>query len=602
MSLIKIKEPDSKNEKTEFGCIGLDFGTTNSVCSIKIKNKVEFIKDKNENILIPSVVLFDDQKKVAGNNAINIDKDLNSIKSIKRNFTENFDENIYLDNKGKKISSVDIATEIFKHLKENCDNFLKNKIHDCVLTVPAYFDEKARSGIMRSAFMSGFNVKRLINEPTAAAFAYGLEKNKRGTYFIYDLGGGTFDVSVLKLSDGIFKVIGSGGDSKLGGDDFDKVFAEKILKDFFNESFSKISIKDQRRTLNKCKFLKEKISDKEFFNETFVINNFSKKLKITSNLFNSAVDYLIDKTLEISDRLLTECNLESKSIDGFILVGGSTRLKRIEEKIKKKFGIKIFNNINPDLVVSVGASLHGYELLNGSKNLLLDVTPLSLGIETMGGLMEKIISRNSSIPCVKEQSFTTHENGQTAIKINILQGERETIEHNRSLGEFILTGLEPKPAGVPRINVRFSLDADGILFVSANDENSSNESNLVVKADKNLSIDEMRRIVESSIANAKNDMNERMNIEAKIKGRKAINEIESVKDELQILCNNDELKEIMNLLKELNDIILSSDIDSDAINDLTDKLNESTKRFAQKKIEKDFSQMVGKDLKGIEKV
>ena len=599
MSLISIKEPCSKNDKVENSCIGVDFGTTNSVCSIKIGNKVEFIKDQDENILIPSIVLFDNQKKIIGNTAIKNDKDLNSIKSIKRNFTENFDENLYLDNKGEKVSSVDIATDIFKHLKENCDNYLKEKIYDCVLTVPAYFDEKARSGIMRSAFMSGFNVKRLINEPTAAAFAYGLEKNKRGTYFVFDLGGGTFDVSILKLSEGIFKVIGSGGDSKLGGDDFDKLLAEKILKDFFNANLTEISIKDQRFVINKCKILKEKISDKKHFDENFVINDVSKNIKITSDFFNSAIDSLIDKTLSISESLLSECNLESKSIDGFILVGGSTRLYRIEEKIKKKFGIRIFNNINPDLVVSFGAALHGYELLNGSKNLLLDVTPLSLGIETMGGLMEKIISRNSSIPCVKEQSFTTHENGQTAIKINILQGERETIEHNRSLGEFILTGLEPKPAGVPRINVRFSLDADGILFVSANDENSSKEGNLVVKADKNLSIDEMRKIVESSVSNAQNDMNERMNIEAKIKGRRVINEIESVKGELKLLCNKNELKEIMNLVKELNDIILSTKIDIETINDLTDKINESTKRFAQKKVEKDFSQMVGKDLKGI---
>ncbi|PPR38593.1 MAG: Chaperone protein HscA [Alphaproteobacteria bacterium MarineAlpha8_Bin1] len=599
MSLISIKEPCSKNDKVENSCIGVDFGTTNSVCSIKIGNKVEFIKDQDENILIPSIVLFDNQKKVIGNTAIKNDKDLNSIKSIKRNFTENFDENLYLDNKGEKVSSVDIATDIFKHLKENCDNYLKEKIYDCVLTVPAYFDEKARSGIMRSAFMSGFNVKRLINEPTAAAFAYGLEKNKRGTYFVFDLGGGTFDVSILKLSEGIFKVIGSGGDSKLGGDDFDKLLAEKILKDFFNANLTEISIKDQRFVINKCKILKEKISDKKHFDENFVINDVSKNIKITSDFFNSAIDSLIDKTLSISESLLSECNLESKSIDGFILVGGSTRLYRIEEKIKKKFGIRIFNNINPDLVVSFGAALHGYELLNGSKNLLLDVTPLSLGIETMGGLMEKIISRNSSIPCVKEQSFTTHENGQTAIKINILQGERETIEHNRSLGEFILTGLEPKPAGVPRINVRFSLDADGILFVSANDENSSKEGNLVVKADKNLSIDEMRKIVESSVSNAQNDMNERMNIEAKIKGRRVINEIESVKGELKLLCNKNELKEIMNLVKELNDIILSTKTDIETINDLTDKINESTKRFAQKKVEKDFSQMVGKDLKGI---
>ena len=192
MSLISIKEPGSKNHKTEQYCIGLDFGTTNSVCSIKTENKVKFIKDKDENILIPSVVLFDNKKMIMGNSAIKSKKHLDSIKSIKRNFTENFDENIYLDHNGNKISSIDIATEIFKHLKENCDNYLKNKIYDCVLTVPAYFDEKARSGIMRSAFMSGFNVKRLINEPTAAAFAYGLEKNKRGTYFVFDLGTGIF--------------------------------------------------------------------------------------------------------------------------------------------------------------------------------------------------------------------------------------------------------------------------------------------------------------------------------------------------------------------------------------------------------------------------
>ena len=332
MSLISIKEPGSKNDETEQYCIGLDFGTTNSVCSIKTENKVKFIKDKDENILIPSVVLFDNKKMIMGNSAIKSKKHLDSIKSIKRNFTENFDENIYLDHNGNKISSIDIATEIFKHLKENCDNYLKNKIYDCVLTVPAYFDEKARSGIMRSAFMSGFNVKRLINEPTAAAFAYGLEKNKRGTYFVFDLGGGTFDVSILKLSEGIFKVIGSGGDSKLGGDDFDKFFAMKIVKDFFNETFSEIPIKEQIFILNKCKILKEKINDKEYFDEIFVVNQASKNIKITSDFFNSAVDSLIDKTIEISDSLLSECNIESKSIDGFILVGGSTRLKELKKK------------------------------------------------------------------------------------------------------------------------------------------------------------------------------------------------------------------------------------------------------------------------------
>ncbi len=599
MSLIKIKEPRKKNVKDNLNCVGLDFGTTNSVCSIKINGKVEFIKDEEDKILVPSVVLFDDEKVLIGNQVSKNKNNLNSINSIKRNFTDDYDKNIFFNEKEIKASSIDVATLIFKNLKNNCDNFLKTNDYSCVLTVPAYYDEKARSGIMRSAFMAGFNVKRLINEPTAAAFAYGLEKQKRGNFFVYDLGGGTFDVSILKLSDGIFKVIGTGGDSRLGGDDFDRLFAEKILKDFFNSSLENLSVKDRIKIIRKSKSLKENLVTGNKIEELFELNNEKKKIEVDSDFLNISLDPLIDRTIDISQKLLNECDFNLELIDGFILVGGSSRLKRIEEKLKNKFNKKIYNEINPDLVVSIGASLHGYELLNGSNNLLLDVTPLSLGIETMGGLMEKIISRNTSIPCIKEQEFTTHENGQTSIKINVLQGERETTNHNRSLGEFILSDLKPKPAGIPRIKVRFSLDADGILFVSAFDQSSGKENNLVIKANNDLSIEEMRKIVESSIASAKEDINERMIIEAKIKGKKVLNEIESVKNDLELLCSNNEFKKIMMIVEKLDSSIKSLKVDPENINDLTDQLNESTKKFAQKRIEKDFSKIVGNDVKDI---
>ena len=270
----------------------------------------------------------------------------------------------------------------------------------------------------------------------------------------------------------------------------------------------------------------------------------------------------------------------------------------IPQKLKQHFKKDIYSDLDPDLVVSYGAALHGHELLNGSSNLLLDVTPLSLGIETLGGLMEKIIPRNSNIPIVKEQTFTTNENGQTSIKIKIIQGERETSEKNTLLGEFILSNIEPKPAGIPRIKVRFSLDVDGILLVSAIDELSGREKNLVIKTDKDLTIDEMKKIVESSITNAKNDMDTRLLIESKIKASRLINEIENVKEQIQSLCSK---KDIENIHKTSN--MLKSELkknNRDNIDNLVKILNEKTKDFAQKLIDKNFQNFVGKDLDTLE--
>ena len=452
---------------------------------------------------------------------------------------------------------------------------------------------------MRAAFLAGFNVRRLINEPTAAAFAYGLEKKKRGLFLVYDLGGGTFDVSLLELREGIFRVIGSGGDARLGGDDLDSLFAKSILKKYFSVNLNEVNNDLKVKIIKKCQSIKENLLNKKSILETIKIGDEEKKINIELNLLNQSIEKLIDKTIVIVENLLNECRINISSVDGFILVGGSTRLGIIKQKLIKKFKIKIFSELDPDLVVSCGAALHGYELLNGSKNLLLDVTPLSLGIETMGGLMEKIIPRNSPIPVIREQIFTTNENGQTSIKIKILQGEREVTSANNTLDEFVLSGLEPKPAGIPRIKVRFSLDVDGILFVSAIDESSGKENNLVIKTNEQLSIQEMRELVSSSIQHAKKDIDLRLLIETKIKATKLINEINNVKPMMKELCTSKESQEINKIIKLMKTELKSDN--KDKINNLIENLNNKTKNFAQKIIDSNFSNFVGKGIDVMDK-
>ena len=595
MNLVNISEPDKKKLSKTL-CLGIDFGTTNSVCSVKINDKITYIEDSKKK-LIPSVVFFEDQRVLIGNQIKN--KSISElIFSVKRFFTDNPDRIIFDQGSNKK-TAIDISKEIFSYIKNLSQNYLKQNIDDCVLTVPAYFDEKARSGIMRAAFLAGFNVRRLINEPTAAAFAYGLEKKKRGLFLVYDLGGGTFDVSLLELREGIFRVIGSGGDARLGGDDLDVLFAKSILKKYFSIDLNEINNDLKVKIIKKCQSIKENFLNKKNSLESIKIGEEEKKINIELNLLNQSIEKLIDKTIVIVENLLNECKVNISSVDGFILVGGSTRLQTIKKKLKKKFNIKIFSELDPDLVVSCGAAMHGYELLNGSKNLLLDVTPLSLGIETMGGLMEKIIPRNSPIPAVREQVFTTNENGQTSIKIKILQGEREVTSANNILDEFVLSGLEPKPAGIPRIKVRFSLDVDGILFVSAIDESSGKENNLVIKTNEQLSIQEMRELVSSSIQNAKKDIDLRLLIETKIKATKLINEINNVKPMMKKLCTSKESEEINKIIK-LMKLELKSD-NKDKISYLIDNLNDKTKNFAQKIIDSNFSNFVGKEIDVLDK-
>ena len=392
----------------------------------------------------------------------------------------------------------------------------------------------------------------------------------------------------------MFKVIGTSGDSKLGGDDFDQLLLNHILSFYPDLEKKDLSYNDLILLTKECKTIKEKFQSTENFQVEFEIKGKKKKVEINTNIFEKIFDKIITKTINITDQLLKDCEVDINDVDGIILVGGSTKLKLIPKKIKEYFKKNIYSDLDPDLVVSYGAALHGYELLNGSNNLLLDVTPLSLGIETMGGLMEKIIPRNSNIPIVKEQTFTTNENGQTSIIIKIIQGERETSDKNTLLGEFILSDIEPKPAGIPRIKVRFSLDVDGMLFVSAIDESSGSEKNIVIKTGNDLNIEEMRKIVESSIQNAKHDMDTRLLIESKIKASRLINEIENVRDQIESLCSKKDIESINKTTNMLNTELKKNN--KEKIDNLVEILNEKTKDFAQKLIDKNFKNFVGKDL------
>ena len=597
MNLLTIEEP--KNNKEKNICLGIDFGTTNSVCSVITDEKISFIKDEKNNELIPTLVYYKNGIKKFGNN-INEKEVIDSIKSIKRKFLKDPDDKIFLNENEQKISATEVARDFFIYLKSLCDSFLELKGYDCVLTVPAYYDEKARSEIMRSAFLAGFNIKRLINEPTSAAFAYGIEKSKTGTFFVYDLGGGTFDISILRLSEGVFKVLGTSGDPILGGDDFDSLYANYLVKKNFDLDLKKIDSQEWKRFISYVKKIKENFEFKNNFEENVTFNSISKKIKFNKNEFNESIYKLVHKTINISKSLCEELNITDEEIDGIILVGGSTRCEFVKEVLEEKFNTKIYDDTNPDLVVSRGASLHGNDLINGSKNLLLDVTPLSLGIETIGGLMEKVISRNTPIPAIKEQIFTTSENGQTSLKIKILQGERETSENNISLGEFILSGLEPKPAGIPRIIVRFSIDVDGILVISALDESSGVKEDLIIKTDDKISINDLKEIVESSIKNAEEDINYRMLIEWKIKAKKIINEINYFKKDIETLCMKKNVENISNLINMLKKELNKND--KDKIEQLYNKLNKETEIFAEKKIGSEFSNLVGQNAKDLTQI
>lgn len=529
--LMQIYEPgQTPLPHADVTAIGIDLGTTHSVVAVSTNAEAEAIADAHGRSLIPSIVQLQRGHALVGHQARTAltEGEEGVITSIKRVMGKSAEEAARLDlpyatdgSTGtlrllvghERITPEEISAEILRHLKRVAEEALGREVNQAVITVPAYFDESARQATKNAAKLAGLTVLRLISEPTAAALAYGLDTQVKGTYAIYDLGGGTFDISILKLEEGVFQVLSTAGDTALGGDDIDAAVARHVLA---ANKEAKIPAPEFGMLLMAARTAKERLSQQE----TADVEWEGTRTPITRAQLEAMAAPFIRRTLECCDAALRDAALTPDQIDGVVLVGGSTRLLLVKEQVKAFFGRDPYDKLDPDLVVALGAALQAEALTKGSDNLLLDVVPLSLGLETMGGITEKIIYRNTPIPAASAQEFTTWQDGQTAMSIHVVQGEREKVIDNRSLAKFTLKNIPPMAAGMARIRVTFALDADGLLTVSAKELATGTEQVVEVAPSSGLAFEEMERMLTDSMQHAMSDITERLLIEARVEAER----------------------------------------------------------------------------------
>ncbi|WP_336345826.1 molecular chaperone DnaK [Halalkalicoccus ordinarius] len=569
--------------------LGIDLGTTNSAMAVMEGGDPEIIVNGEGDRTTPSVVAFTDDERLVGKPAKNqaIQNPERTIASIKRHMGEE-DHTVEVD--GEEYTPEQISAMILQKLKRDAEEYLGDEVERAVITVPAYFNDRQRQATKDAGEIAGFDVERIVNEPTAASMAYGLDDDSDQTVMVYDLGGGTFDVSVLDLGGGVYEVVATNGDNDLGGDDWDQAIIDHLAQEFQNDHG--IDLREDRQALQRLKDAAEEAkielsSRKEAdINLPFITATDSGPVHLETSLtrakFESLTSDLIERTVEPTQQALSDAGYSADEIDEVILVGGSTRMPQVQEKVEDLVGQEPKKNVNPDEAVALGAAIQA-GVLGGEVDdiVLLDVTPLSLGIEVKGGLFERLIEKNTTIPTEESKVFTTAADNQTSVQVRVFQGEREIAEENELLGEFMLSGIPPAPAGTPQIEVSFNIDENGIVNVSAEDQGSGNKEDITIEGGAGLSDEQIEQMQEEAEQHAEEDEQRRERIEARNDAESSVQRARNLLEENEENVDDELVEEIEEEIENVEAVLEDEEAETEELKSATEELSKALQEIGK---------------------